>query len=198
MVMGEIFFKISNAGLTPNAFYVLYCIHYKITPDKSVNASLEITKLKSGNYLTESLELSGNSLKFMQEIEGYFKKSKKKTSQNLLGDDFLDKIKQYNEIFPNKKLSSGKYARVNAKSLENSFRWFFENFDYSWETILAATAKYVDEYSLKRYEFMRTSQYFVRKQSSDKTWDSDLATYCDLVVNGHDDEQENYFQERVV
>jgi hypothetical protein len=195
--MREIFLKISQAGLTPNMFYVLWCISEKISIDPSINASLEITKLKSGNYLTESLELSGNSLKFIQEIEGFFKKSKKKTSKNLMGDDFLDKIKEYNEIFPNKKLSSGKYARVNPKTLENAFRWFFENYDYSWETIIQATEKYVDEYEIRRYEYMRTSQYFVRKQNTDKTWDSDLATYCDLILTGSDEET-TYFKERVV
>jgi hypothetical protein len=195
--MREIFLKISQEGLTPNMFYVLWCISQKISIDTSVNSSLEITKLKAGNYLTETLELSSNSLKFIQEIEDFFKKSKKKTSKNLMGDDFLDKIKEYNEIFPNKKLSSGKYARVNPKTLENAFRWFFENYDYSWETIIQATEKYVDEYEIRRYEYMRTSQYFVRKQSTDKTWDSDLATYCDLILTGSDEET-TYFKERVV
>ena len=114
-----------------------------------------------------------------------------------MGDSFLDNIKVYNEIFPNKKLSSGKYARVNPKTLENAFRWFFEIYDYSWDIILQATAKYVDEYEIRRFEYMRTSQYFVRKQNTDKTWDSDLATYCDLILSGSD-EDTNYFKERVV
>ena len=114
-----------------------------------------------------------------------------------MGDEFLSKITIYNEIFPNKKLSSGKYARVNVKTLENSFRWFFDNYAYSWETILKATDKYVDEYSVRRYEYMRTSQYFVRKQNTDKTWDSELATYCDLIENGYDEET-NDFKETVV
>ena len=35
---------------------------------------------------------------------------------------------------------------------------------------------------------MRTSQYFVRKQAVDKTWDSDLANYCELVINKPDDD----------
>ena len=124
-------------------------------------------------------------------------KTKKKTSQLLLGQDFIDKIQEYVEIFPNRKLSSGKYARVNAKNLEVSFRWFFENFDYDWPTILLATEKYVDEYSVRNYEFMRTAQYFIRKQNIDKSFESDLATYCDQVNNSLD-EDTNYFKERVV
>ncbi len=195
--MEEIFFKITKMGLTPNAFYVLYCIHSNITPDKSVNGSLEVAKLISGNYLTESLELSGNSLKFISEIEGYFKKSKKKTSKTLMGDDFQDNLKAYNELFPKGKLPSGVPARVNIKGLENAFRWFFENFSYSWETVLKATEKYVDEYSMNRYNYMRNSQYFVRKQNTDKTWDSTLATYCDMI-EADDYEEPNYFKENIV
>lgn len=195
--MEEIFSKLAQEGLSPNSFYILYCIHNKIVPNKFVSSSLEVTKLKSDNYLTKDLQLSGNSLIFIQEIESYFKKSKKKTSLTLMGNEFLSRIAVYNEIFPNKKLSSGKYARVNVKTLENSFRWFFENFTYSWETILKATDKYVDEYSIRRYEYMRTSQYFVRKQNTDKTWDSELATYCDLIESGYDSEV-TYFEERVV
>lgn len=195
--MQEVFNKLMKAGLTPNAFYVLYCIHYKIVPDKSVNTSLEVTKLKSGNYLTESLELSEISLKFIQEIEGYFKKSKKKTSKTLMGDDFLENIKTYNECFPATKLPSGVYARVNVKSLENAFRWFFEEFDYSWEIVIQATEKYVEEYAISRYNYMRNSQYFIRKQNTDKTWDSTLATYCDMISQD-DYEPPVFFKEKIV
>lgn len=195
--MQEVFDKLIKAGISPNAFYVLYCIHNKIVPNKSVNTSLEVSRLLSGNYLTESLELSGNSLKFMSEIEGYFKKSKKKTSQILMGDDFQDNLKAYNELFPKGKLPSGVPARVNIKGLENAFRWFFENFSYSWETVLKATEKYVDEYSMNRYNYMRNSQYFVRKQNTDKTWDSTLATYCDMI-EADDYEEPNYFKENIV
>ena len=195
--MEEIFNRLLQAQITPNGLYVLYCIKNKIKCSDSINFNIEVLRLKSGNYLTESLELSGNSLKFIQEIDGFFKKSKKKTSKNLMGDDFLDNIKLYNELFPKGKLPSGVPARVNIKGLENAFRWFFENFSYSWETVLKATDKYVDEYSMNRYNYMRNSQYFVRKQNTDKTWDSTLATYCDMI-EADDYEEPNYFKEHIV
>ena len=195
--MQEVFNKLLRAGLSPNAFYVLYCIHNKIIPSNLINSSIEVTKLKAGNYITEDLQLSGNSTIFIQEIESYFKKSKKKTSKNLMGDEFLDNIKTYNECFPASKLPSGVYARVNVKSLENAFRWFFETFDYSWETVIQATEKYVEEYSINRYNYMRNSQYFIRKQSTDKTWDSTLATYCDMIEQP-DYEQTVFFKEKIV
>lgn len=195
--MQELFSKILQHGLTPNAVYVLYCIKEKVKCSDSVNFSLEVLKLKSGNYLTENLELSGDTLKFIQEIEGYFKKSKKKTSKTLMGDEFLENIKTYNECFPATKLPSGVYARVNVKSLENAFRWFFETFDYSWEVVIQATEKYVEEYSINRYNYMRNSQYFIRKQNTDKTWDSTLATYCDMISQD-DYEPPVFFKEKIV
>jgi CMP-N-acetylneuraminic acid synthetase len=121
-------------------------------------------------------------------MDGFFKKAKKKITKDLLGDNFTSNIKTYVEIFPNRKLSSGKYARVNPKNLENSFRWFFENYEYDWDMIFKATKKYIYDYSLKNYEYMRTSQYFIRKQNIDKTYDSELADYCNMIDNVLDDE----------
>ena len=195
--MEDIFNKLILNNLTPNSYYILFCISENITPNDFVNKNLEVNRLKIDGWLKDNLDLTSKSIIFISEINSFFKKSKKKTSSILMGDSFLDQIKLYNEIFPNRKLSSGKYARVNVKTLENSFRWFFENYTYSWDVVLKATEKYVDEYSIRRYEYMRTAQYFVRKQNTDKTWDSELATYCDLIENGYDEET-NYFKETVV
>jgi hypothetical protein len=192
--MTEIFIKCIKEKITPNSFYVLYCINEKIIVSNFVNKTLECKKLQNDEWLDENLKLTSKSIIFISEINNYFKKAKKKTNESLLGLNFSNNINTYNEIFPNKKLSSGKYARVNEKTLENAFRWFFETYDFTWDIIFKATKKYVNEYSIKQYEYMRTSQYFIRKQNTDKTWDSDLATYCDLITNG-EDEITVYFKE---
>ena len=186
--MEEIFNKLIEKELTPNNFYVLCCIKNNIKPNNFVSSSLAVTKLKQEGWLEENLQLTSKSIIFTTEIDGYFKKAKKKTTKDLLGDNFTNNIKVYVEIFPNRKLSSGKYARVNPKNLENSFRWFFENYDYDWDMIFKATKKYIYDYSLKNYEYMRTSQYFIRKQNTDKTYDSELADYCNMIDNVLDDE----------
>ena len=186
--MEEIFNKLIEKELTPNSFYVLYSIYNNVKPNKYVNSSLEVTKLKQEGWLEENLQLTSKSIIFTVEIDSYFKKAKKKTTKDLLGDNFTNNIKTYVEIFPNRKLSSGKYARVNPKNLENSFRWFFENYEYDWDMIFRATKKYIYDYSLKNYEYMRTSQYFIRKQNTDKTYDSELADYCNMIDNVLDDE----------
>jgi hypothetical protein len=190
--MTEIFTKIIENRLTPNTFYVLYCIKENIIPDKFINKELECTRLKNDLWITNNLELTSKSIIFIAEIDGYFKKSKKLTSKELMGDNFMLNIQAYVNIFPNKKLSSGKYARVPAKSLENSFRWFFDTYNFDWQIIFSATQKYISEYESKDYEYMRNSQYFLRKQNIDKSWDSDLATYCEYLSNDPEEENENY------
>ena len=195
--MQDIYTRLIKENLTPNAFYVLHCIKEGIVPDKFVNKELEVARLKSAKWLNEDLTLSNKSITFTDEINSFFKKIKKKVSKDLMGEDFLQKIQEYVEIFPNRKLSSGKYARVNPKNLETSFRWFFETYNYNWDMIITATEKYVDEYSIRNYEYMRTAQYFLRKQTLDKAFDSELATYCDLMNSGDNDPQV-YFKENIV
>ena len=195
--MNEIFNMLIKAKITPNSLYVLHCIKNKISVQKLVNDSLEISKLQADDWLKEDLSLSGKSIIFMEELNSYFRKSKKKTSKDLMGNNFDVYIKKYNSIFPVKKLGSGKYARTNLKNLEAGFRWFFDTYDYDWKVILEATSKYVEEYRLKNYEYMRTSQYFIRKQNTDKSFESDLATYCDMLIEGGSNE-EDIFREKIV
>jgi hypothetical protein len=194
--MVDIFNKLIKAGLTPNTFYVLYCIKNKTKPADFVSLELEKHRLIENEWITKDFKLSDKSVIFIQEIDSYFRKKKKETSQDLMGDSFISKIKSYNELFPKLKLQSGKYARVNAKTLEGNFRWFFKEYDYDWDTILKATQRYVSEYSLNNYAYMRTAQYFIRKQNIDKSFDSDLATYCEIVMSDLDDF--NYFKENVI
>jgi len=196
--MDEIFNKLIKEKLTPNSLYVLHCIKNKLSVSKTLaNSDLEVWRLISEDWLNANLQLTSKSLIFMEELSSYFRKSKKKTSKDLMGDDFDNKIKLYNSLFPAKKLGSGKYARTNVKTLEASFRWFFDTYDYDWHTILLATKKYVFEYKMKNYEYMRTSQYFIRKQNTDKSFESDLATYCDML-NEVDSNEEDIFRDKIV
>jgi hypothetical protein len=195
--MNEIFNLLNKENLTPNSFYILYCIKENIVPSKIVSKELECKRLNNQEWINDDLELTTKSIIFMTKIDAYFKKSKKKTSKNLMGNNFMQNIDAYVKLFPNKKLSSGKYARVPAKSLENAFRWFFENYEYDWQTIFSATQKYIAEYETKNYDYMRTSRYFIRKQNVDKSWDSDLAVYCEYL-NDAPENDENPFEELIV
>ena len=45
---------------------------------------------------------------------------------------------------------------------------------------------------------MRNSQYFISKVNPDKTRESELANYCEIIKNGIDEESDSFFKERVV
>jgi hypothetical protein len=196
--MDEIFNLLIKNNLSPNQLYILYCIKHKIKTNDFVNDALEVKRLQSSSWLGADLTLEGKSIILLQDLDGYFKTSKKKTSTSVMGENFMENIETYLDIFPKFKLPSGKYARSDKKNLENNFKWFFESHSYSWETILDATRKYVDEYEVNGFKYMRTSQYFIRKQGSDKTYDSELANYCDMLLNGGEDPTQTHFKERVV
>ena len=103
--MEEIFNRLIKEDLSPNTYYVLHCIKEKIVPNQFVNAALESNRLQKDNWITEDLQLTAKSHIFMEEINGFFRKSKKKTSRDLMGDEFSQKILEYVNIFPNKKLN---------------------------------------------------------------------------------------------
>jgi len=196
--MNNVFITLIKNDLKPDTYYVLHCINENIIPNEYVNASIEKIRLIKNGWLSEDLKITLKSIPLLTEINSFFKKNKQKTSSDVMGLLFEEKIITFLEIFPNKKLSSGKYARVNSKNLEAPFKWFFENYSYSWEEIIKATEKYVDEFSIRNYQFMRNSQYFIRKQNIDKSYESDLATYCELIKTNPDNENINYFTERIV
>jgi hypothetical protein len=196
--MDEIFNLLIKNNLSPNQLYILYCIKHKIKTNDFINDALEVKRLQSTSWLGADLTLEGKSIILLQDLDSFFKTSKKKTSTSIMGENFMENIETYLDIFPKFKLPSGKYARSDKKNLENNFKWFFESHSYSWDTILDATRKYVDEYEVNGFKYMRTSQYFIRKQGSDKTYDSELANYCDMLLNGGEDPTQTHFKERVV
>lgn len=194
--MKEIYNKLLSKGLTPNQLYYLHCIRHKTVPAKFINIQLETERLSSHKWI-ENNKLTAKTIALLDSVDLYFKKSKQKSNEDLMGEYFYKNIETYRELFPKIKLPSGKLARTNSKVLEKQFRWFFTEFDYDWDTIFGATKIYLDEYETKNWQYMRTSQYFIKKTNPDKTFGSDLADYCDMYMNGLDNE-DHHFKEKVV
>tara|TARA_R110000751_G_scaffold274356_2_gene375257 strand:+ start:105 stop:716 length:612 start_codon:yes stop_codon:yes gene_type:complete len=193
----EIFNIISTKGLSPNEYYMLCCLKESITP-LHINITLTLRILKGKEWITQDNKLSPESMILIDCIERLFTVQKKKTSIQILGSDYKDQIKSYRETFPNKKLPSGKHARSSISNCENALRWFFINNDYDWKTIIKATANYVWEFEQNNYKFMRTAQYFIRKQEPDRTFSSDLADYCEAIVTGSEVNDNDKFKTRVL
>lgn len=198
--MEDVYKRLIKESLSPNQLYILWCKRNSMVPLFNINLNIEYMRLISDGWLDEDKNLTSKSIQFVQEIDSYFNTKKKKTSVNILGENFTCRIEEYLEIFPKFKLPSNKYARSDKKNLENNFRWFFETHSYDWDTIINATKMYVDEYETQGYKYMRTSQYFIRKLNpAEKTFESELANYCEAYLNGSDDYgHDSYFKEKVV
>ena len=195
--MNDFYDMLDKAGVTPNAYHILWCIYHKRRP-VVVNYHQELRTLVNLGHLTIEYVPTENGRQLIEHGEELFANGsipKKKPSAII--PDLDESITAYLNFFPLGKLPTGKPARVNKKNIADAFKWFFANYDYSWETILKATAYYVDFFEKDNFKFMRNSQYFIRKQNTDKSWDSDLASYCEIILNGGNTDAE-MIHEKVV
>ena len=184
----KIFDAITKEGLAPNSYYVLCSINASVLPLK-INITQEVNLLIEHEWLKETkasvieapYTLTPKAVALIDKLEKLFILKKNLTSSQLMGEDVKANITKYNEMFPNVKLPTGKAARAAYGNLEKNFRWFFENHKYKWDVVFKATAQYVNEYQQNNYKFMRTSQYFIRKNHL-----SDLADRCENLNTGGD------------
>jgi hypothetical protein len=187
--------------ITPNQCLLLLGIRNKISVGGFINTDLELKSLFNNGYLEAQgkydLMITPKGRALMVKYDNYFAINKKKTTQQLLGKEGTINVKDYREIFPASKLPSGVPARNNVKILTENFRWFFSEYDYSWEEIIKATKMYVNEFRDKQYLYMQNSQYFISKQDKHKVKTSKLADYCDMIREGVTTE-DDHFKERVV
>ena len=193
--MWELFQKIQKYKITPNQCMILFAFDEGITPSNCEDADLS-TLFKEG-YMHENKSITLEGKKIIITLNNYFTVNKKKTSKQLLGKSGSLNIEQYRAIFPAGKLPSGVPARNNVKILTENFRWFFSEYDYTWEEIIKSTKMYVNEYRDSEYLYMMTSQYFISKQNKHKVITSLLADYCDMIIEGVTTEDE-HFKENVV
>jgi hypothetical protein len=192
MMIKQFYDILDELDVTPNAFHILWCIANKRRP-KSVNAHAELRNLVATKLLDDKYAMTEEGKIVLKKVEALFQE-KIVEEKPVISDDFIG---QYLELFPKGKLPSGKSARVNRRDIEKAFKWFFQNYEYSWETILKATAYYVDSFEKQKFMYMRNSQYFIGKTNPDKTKDSDLASYCEIILNGGY-EEETTLSEKVV
>jgi len=190
-----VFNHITEAGLTPNQFYLLYCMHQSISAP-SLNLHQELRALQADLWIVFKnvglYDLQPKALSLISKVDSYFGVQVKKSNNTLMGEDFEANAQKYNEIFPRMKLPSNKPARSPLKEIVIAFREFFKEYDYTWDEIHAGAAYYIEEEEKKGYKYTRTSRYFIRKQDSDKSWISDLAGYCELVRSGEDFEDPKF------
>ena len=199
--MWELLQEILVDKLTPNQLMLLYAVDNSISID-TINPHLEVKGLVANKYVdytpNTSITLTKKGKDLIVKYDKYFTKAKKKTNIDSMGKDYAAMVAEYRELFPAGKLPHGKPARVNVKTLTNNFRWFFDIYDYTWEEVIDATRRYVNEYAQKDYMYMQTSQYFISKEDKAKVKQSQLADYCDMIRDGVQEEDNNHFSENVI
>lgn len=198
----EFFQLITKEGLSPNSYYLLMSMYNSVKP-VGINVPQELRELKKNQWVVQDqdgkLFLLQKSYALIKKIDGLFKVQRQKVRADLMGSDFTEKIEAYREMWPNIKFPSKVYARVAVKNLESSFEWFFKNYDYGWETIYKATEMYLHAYEMANWKYAKNSQYFIRKSPDQgKTFASELANYCEAVVNGTEDNSNNHFETKIV
>ena len=168
--------------------YFLDCCRSKIKPTSIINADAERILAQSKGLLTDDNVLTPLAMVVLNEFETFLVKTKKKVTTDVLGEDFLDRIKDYREIFPTGFLPHGEIARQSVEELKLKFIWFFKTYpDFTWPLILEATNYYRYMKEKDGFKFMATSSYFIQKTDpKTKMVKSTLADFCQLLKDDPD------------
>jgi hypothetical protein len=188
----SLFKKLKYYKINLKIYFLLYKAYNDELPPSHIPYLLKHKLVGRDNKVTEKGE------KIIKSIEKLFISSKNIKIEDLMGQDVEIHLDTYIKIFPTAKLPNGKYARGNKKNILTNFTWFFQNYDYDWPIILEATRKYVDEYRANNYMYMRTALYFIRKDDGTRTVHSDLADYCEKIINNDDFTEDTHFKTKVI
>jgi len=187
MIKEWINYLIKN-GITPNQYYLLLSLQESVQA-LYLNTQVELRILKNSGWLDEQNHLTKKAEALLDDVESTFSKKVTRKRRFQLGDEHLQRINEYRELFPKGKLPSGKYARDNIKELLTNFSWFFETYpEYGWDVILQATKEYVESFG-EGFMYMQTSKYFIKKEDKNKVITSGLATACDAIMEGENEEE---------
>lgn len=165
-----LFETLKKLNVSVKDYIGIYMIYTGIADDKIISNVNE-------KYI-ENKKLNQKSLDILTQIDSLFATNKKLKDEDLLGLNYVEKIKEFNNIFPAGMLPSGSRGRTPIPMLKKKFLRFFREYDYKWESILKAAAIYVDEYEAKGYDKMRTSGHFIIKRVGEEEY-CDLAEYCE-------------------
>ena len=173
-------------NLSPNQIYFLDCCREKIIPSKMlINPDAERMMAQHKGLIDQDGKLTNKAASILTEFETYLVKTKKKITSEVLGADFNEKITEYRDIWPSKRLPSGELARQSTQELKDKFVWFFKTYpEYDWDLVLDATDYYNDVFKKKNYMYMATSSYFIKKaNTTTKEVSSKLADYCQEIMD---------------
>ena len=170
--------------LSPNQIYFMDCCRSNIKPNAIIDQEAEKEICLQRNLIDAEGNLTNEGAVILNEFETHLLKVKKKVATEVLGADMNDRIKEYREIWPAKRLPHGQLARQSNQELKDKFVWFFKNYpEYDWDLILDATDYYNEVFKKKDYLYMATSSNFIKKTEVTKEVSSKLADYCQEILD---------------
>jgi hypothetical protein len=161
------------------------CCRSNIKPNNIIDEEVEKQICLQRNLIDAEGNLTNEGAVILNEFETHLVKTKKKVATEVLGTDVNERIKEYREIWPAKRLPSGELARQSNQELKDKFVWFFKNYpEYDWDLVLDATDYYNEVFKKKNYQYMATSSYFIKKTNPlTKEVSSKLADYCQEIID---------------
>lgn len=187
--MKEMFDLLVHRGVTPNELYTLYARDQDVYHRNYLPGSAEVDSLRRKGLLTDipDIRLTSSASLLLGEVDALFITGKKK--KTVMGAAVIEQIEQYRLLFPTGLNQVKKPFRTSVKELIPRFEWFFLQYpEYDMDLILEVTDIYnmdrANDPSNLNNKYTRTAGYFVKKQDLDKTWVSDLASFCQQKVEG--------------
>lgn len=183
--MKQLFQLLIRYQITPNQFYLLYHFKNNIHPPL-INVDSELMFCKHGGWISADNKLTAKSEVLLNDAESMFKKIKTKVSSDVLGTDYMEQVKAFRALFPIKSAIGNRTLRSSPEELKERFIWFFNKYpDYTWETVLKATAYYIEQN--EHSEYISTAGYYISKQEKGSNLIvSKLANDCQAILDGLD------------
>ncbi len=184
----QIWTSLIRHNVSPNLLYFLDSCRSRIKPTSIINGDAERMIAHSRGFINDDGVLTNAAVQVLDEFETFLVKTKKKVTTDVLGEGFLDRIKEYREIFPSGFLPHGEIARQSVEELKLKFIWFFKTYpEFDWPLVLEATNYYKYIKSKEGFKYMATSSYFIQKtDNKTKMLKSSLADYCQLLKDDPD------------
>jgi hypothetical protein len=182
----QLWISLIRHNISPNLLYFLDSCRNKIKPTNIINADAERFVAQSKGLLDENGVLTAKALVALEDFETLLVKTKKKVTTDVLGDNFLEHIALYRQLFPTGMLPTGAVGRSTVQEVKDKFVWFFKKYpEFTWDTVLEATNyyKYLKDNPEKRKYMMNASAFIQKTDTLTKTFRSTLAEYCEMIVD---------------
>lgn len=173
--MKELIEKVFSTDLTPNQYFLLYCLRNGINVEFNFNPTIERKNLKSKGYITDSGSLTNKCDLFDDPLDLIFHASIE-IEEKILNDRAIEMM----QIFPIMRLKYGGYARGSLKAVKDRLRTFLSIYTYDWDLVLKAARNYVKHWEENSFKFMKSCPNFVYAEG-----DSTLSKECDIIEHNH-------------